>query len=215
MARHHPLGWARPPGGQVLHWIRPVRHGVPGLTKSHTCALSYSRLRFPRASRTWMAQLSLPGPRGSGMLWSGSMSPSGKAWVAGTAGDGKGLRVRRPSKRDNGDLRHPDRESVAVKVGPGEEVPQVAFPVADGDHPRVRAGGGGLPHPPRAVDPAVAVVLRALPVARVHRERAGRTALRRGWGRRRFPIPHRRSPGGPRWPGGGCGSWSWCPAWRG
>ncbi len=66
-----------------------------------------------------------------------------------------------------------------MKVGPGEEIPQVAFPVAVGDHPRVRAGGGGLPCPRRAVDPAVAAVLRALPVARVHRERAGQTALRR------------------------------------
>ncbi len=30
VARHHPLGWARPPGGQVRHWIRPERHGVLG-----------------------------------------------------------------------------------------------------------------------------------------------------------------------------------------
>ncbi len=28
--RHHPLGWARPPGGRVRQWIRPERHGVPG-----------------------------------------------------------------------------------------------------------------------------------------------------------------------------------------
>ena len=30
MRTHHPLGWARPPGGQVRHWIRSERHGVLG-----------------------------------------------------------------------------------------------------------------------------------------------------------------------------------------
>ncbi len=30
METHHPLGWARPPGGQMRYWIRPERHGVPG-----------------------------------------------------------------------------------------------------------------------------------------------------------------------------------------
>ncbi len=30
MARHHPQGWARPPGGQVRYWIRSERHGVLG-----------------------------------------------------------------------------------------------------------------------------------------------------------------------------------------
>ncbi len=29
VARHHPPGRARPPGGQVRHWIRPERRG-PG-----------------------------------------------------------------------------------------------------------------------------------------------------------------------------------------
>ena len=30
MERHHPLGWARPPGGQMRYWIRSERHGVLG-----------------------------------------------------------------------------------------------------------------------------------------------------------------------------------------
>ncbi len=30
MARRHPRGWARPPGGQVRYWIRAARHGVLG-----------------------------------------------------------------------------------------------------------------------------------------------------------------------------------------
>ena len=30
METHHPLGWARPPGGQVRYWIRSERHGVLG-----------------------------------------------------------------------------------------------------------------------------------------------------------------------------------------
>ena len=30
MEAHHPLGWARPPGGQVRYWIRSERHGVLG-----------------------------------------------------------------------------------------------------------------------------------------------------------------------------------------
>ena len=30
MARHHPLGWARPPGGQMRYWIRSQGHGVLG-----------------------------------------------------------------------------------------------------------------------------------------------------------------------------------------
>ena len=30
MAAHHPLGWARPPGGQVRCWIRSERHGTLG-----------------------------------------------------------------------------------------------------------------------------------------------------------------------------------------
>ncbi len=30
--RHHPRGWARPPGGRTRHWIRSERHGVPGGT---------------------------------------------------------------------------------------------------------------------------------------------------------------------------------------
>ena len=30
MEAHHPLGWARPPGGQVRYWIRSGRHGVLG-----------------------------------------------------------------------------------------------------------------------------------------------------------------------------------------
>ncbi len=33
------------------------------LTKSHICTSSHSRLRFPMASRTWMARFSLPAPR--------------------------------------------------------------------------------------------------------------------------------------------------------
>ncbi len=37
-------------------------HSPPDLTKSHTCTSSHSRLRFPRASRTWMARFSLAGP---------------------------------------------------------------------------------------------------------------------------------------------------------
>ncbi len=37
-------------------------HGAVALTKSHTCKSSHSRLRFPGASRTWMARFSLPGP---------------------------------------------------------------------------------------------------------------------------------------------------------
>jgi len=32
MDAHHPLGWARPPGGRMRYWIRPGRHGVPGGT---------------------------------------------------------------------------------------------------------------------------------------------------------------------------------------
>ncbi len=28
--RHHPRGWARPPGGQLRYWVRPERHGVLG-----------------------------------------------------------------------------------------------------------------------------------------------------------------------------------------
>ena len=28
MATHHPLGWARPPGGQMRYWIRAERHGT-------------------------------------------------------------------------------------------------------------------------------------------------------------------------------------------
>ena len=30
MATHHPLGWARPPGGQMRYWIRSERHGTLG-----------------------------------------------------------------------------------------------------------------------------------------------------------------------------------------
>ena len=30
MAAHHPLGWARPPGGQMRYWIRSGRRGVLG-----------------------------------------------------------------------------------------------------------------------------------------------------------------------------------------
>ena len=30
MARHHPLGWARPPGGQMRYWIRSQGRGVLG-----------------------------------------------------------------------------------------------------------------------------------------------------------------------------------------
>ncbi len=32
MATHHPLGWARPPGGQKRYWIRSHRHGTLGGT---------------------------------------------------------------------------------------------------------------------------------------------------------------------------------------
>ena len=30
LAKHHPLGWARPPGGQMRYWIRSQAHGVLG-----------------------------------------------------------------------------------------------------------------------------------------------------------------------------------------
>ncbi len=43
--------------------LRDRGHGPARLTKSHTCTSSHSRLRFPGASRTWMARFSLPGPR--------------------------------------------------------------------------------------------------------------------------------------------------------
>ncbi len=77
---------------------------------------------------------------------------------------------------------------------PLETVPTVCRPFADGGHPgpkpRERPGGMGLPN-------VIGTVERPEDVK-------GFTVL-----------PRRRSPGGPPWPGGGCGSWSWCPARRG
>ena len=79
-----------------------------------------------------------------------------------------------------------DQQRVAVVHGVGEQVPEVALAVADGDHPRVRAGRREFPRPPEALDPAPAVLLGVLPEGRVHREQAERPALRRhrepAWG---------------------------------
>ncbi len=52
MAAHHPLGWARPPGGQVRLWIRSGRHGVLG--GIGFCAAAW-RLRARDAWIGWSA----------------------------------------------------------------------------------------------------------------------------------------------------------------
>ncbi len=73
----------------------------------------------------------------------------------------------------------PHRQRVAAPRRPVGELPETAPAVADGDHPRVRAGGRGFPGAAGAPGPALAAVLRGVAQVRVHGARARRAALRR------------------------------------
>ncbi len=121
MARRHPRGWARPPGGQVRDWIRAARHGVLGGIGFGSAAW---RLAAARVADDWEARyLVRPvaadthvGPEHSGYCyhragWTVAGRGSGRRGAVGT------VRVRALEDGWRAVLRHVERRPVGALAG--------------------------------------------------------------------------------------------------
>ncbi len=97
VARHYPPEWARPPGGQVRHWIRPERHGLPGAAGTVTVpapgtaggrrSTTWTAVRWERPPDSTTAPGTWAGPGGN---TDAPATPTGGSAAESLAWDGRG-----------------------------------------------------------------------------------------------------------------------------